>query len=1835
MRRLSLKTTLILLVCLGIILGQMPSSAAVPPDPIGGYIPTGIPADALPADLPLDHVNLRFTPPTPTEMAPAIRQAVRAASTKVTSQAILITPEIQALADGLEGDPLLIFDYVHNNVDFVSSWGLVRNPRETLLAGTGNPFDQAALLAALLQAAGYSTRYAFGTIQIPKTQAMNWSGVTDGSVVLFAFLDGGISAWDVGSDLQIEHVWVQVQVGGTWYPLDPSFKTYTYQPTLSNLTGTLGYDREDFLAAANGTVTPGYAQGVDDSAIRDELTDYSNNLIAYLAANDPFAYTEDVIGGRQIVPETLSALPTSLPYTVLPGQVTSTELGDDFKYFVRVQLAGLDYEIPLADVAGERVTLFYTGTTPGDRQIIEDAGGIYNVYPAYQVSMSPQLRIGGQLVATGQGRKLGSRETITVIVTTPLADGGGGKLTFSFSQYVATGAWYALPIRAGGVSVGTLTRHYQLLQQNMDLPEEDEARLGQAQYTLGMSYFNQVDLSSRLDAQLGGIVEIPFFSVMLMSQDLAVESELVNDVWEPARVLPAGFTIDVQMNLNSWLSAAGDTAQEIAYTLFSGIKSSAAEHATHEQLQGISAVSTIRALALANAEGQKIYHVTEPSQLNELDYPQSILSLLKDYLDQGFELLIPMADVVQGSWIGVGWIAYDPGSGAAAYIISGSLAGGKAVEPVTINVNALFFKTLALALPVAAGLITDRNSFLPATVYPVTDPINALSGAFHQQEVGLTLDEDFRFVTTYSSSSAPRDGFLGHGWRHNFDLGLHVGSDWTRGLGTGTAADAAAAIAASYVGLDILKGAPPAFERLLIASIMGDWALDQLTDNSVVVQGDWGVASFLGLSNGSYVPSPGFDRRLQANAAGEYTLQDKTGATIHFNSQGRAMALIDANGNQTSLSYNIVGHLVRVAGPTGRGFDFWYDDKDHITHVADAADRSLLYTYDSSGNLTSYTNARGGVSAYTYDSQHHLQTVTDPEGIVVANNTYDALGRVTEQMNGRGVSTQLLYGGTRITLIDGEGYRTVYFRDTRGRLVGAEDALGCHTAATYDAHDNLVSYTDANGAVVFFTYDARANLTAVNHAGLTTTLRYDEADNLETLTDARGNTAFFTYDDRHNLLSITDAEGDAVTFTYDIEGHLIKLTDARGHETGYSYDPHSHLIAIEGPLADTTLIDYDAAGRPIAVIDPLGQTTRFAYDPNDNVTTVATPLGRQTAYSYDGNDNLVTVTDPGGFVTSFTYDAQFNLASVIDALGQTTDYTYNANDQLIEVENARGFRTTYDRDEQGRVTQVTDPLDQQTAFTYDCSDNLLALTKPSGTQISYVYDVLDRLTNITYSDSSTVTYAYDDIGNLTSASYDGWQATYTYDRVNRLASVTYPSLGRDVSYDYDDVGNLLNLTVNEGGNPIYEAVYTYDSTNRLIKLNAPLDGTTVDLAYDLLGNLTAMTFGSGASTNYTYDADDRPSEVEISTPGEGVIATFSYSYDAVGNPTSVTETTASEGTLIHSYTYEGGLRLIGESYPGYSATYGYDAGGNLVSFDDGSGVVIHTYDDADQLTSAGGMTYTYDPDGNRLHQISEGEVYTYTYDVENRLTGLSGSGGDWQFAYDAIGRRIQATGPGGQSNFLYDGLQLILEDGPAGQSDYMYAGPYLVARVGDLTNVSFHGDAIGHVRNLVNSGGSTTDAYRYTPYGRVALATGIDPNPYRFTGQWGVRAEPGQADLYWMGFRTYDATSARFLTHDPLPGVIDWPYSQNPYLYANANPVRFTDSCGLRSEVRLASYQLTSPLQTHPAMEGRYLPGNWAGLSPGVRNRLGRARTVLAFPLRAVRNLRNWLCRTGRIRCKN
>jgi RHS repeat-associated protein len=207
--------------------------------------------------------------------------------------------------------------------------------------------------------------------------------------------------------------------------------------------------------------------------------------------------------------------------------------------------------------------------------------------------------------------------------------------------------------------------------------------------------------------------------------------------------------------------------------------------------------------------------------------------------------------------------------------------------------------------------------------------------------------------------------------------------------------------------------------------------------------------------------------------------------------------------------------------------------------------------------------------------------------------------------------------------------------------------------------------------------------------------------------------------------------------------------------------------------------------------------------------------------------------------------------------------------------------------------------------------------------------------------------------------------------------------------------------------------------------------------------------------------------------------------------------------------YDGLNRLVQETTPQGTVSYGYDAAGRRTSMTaSGQAAVSYSYDAADRLTQitqgSATVTFSYD-DANRRTSLTlpNGLTTEYSYDTASRLTGLTYKNGSTvlgtlTYSYDAAGNRTVMGGtwaatavPQPVAPATYDAANQLLTFGTQaltydangsligdGVNTYTWdARNRLVAINGASLTASFGYDALGRRWNKSIGGTSTQFLY--------------------------------------------------------------------------------------------------------------------------------------------------------------
>ena len=320
---------------------------------------------------------------------------------------------------------------------------------------------------------------------------------------------------------------------------------------------------------------------------------------------------------------------------------------------------------------------------------------------------------------------------------------------------------------------------------------------------------------------------------------------------------------------------------------------------------------------------------------------------------------------------------------------------------------------------------------------------------------------------------------------------------------------------------------------------------------------------------------------------------------------------------------------------------------------------------------------------------------------------------------------------------------------------------------------------------------------------------------------------------------------------------------------------------------------------------------------------------------------------------------------------------------------------------------------------------------------------------------------------------------------------------------------------------------------------------------------------------YTYDDLNRLILQQMVYNSGNAVVQYRYTLGKNGERTHIEEK-GPDGTIETDYKYDKANRLVKETIQTSTGKttyeYSYDKVGNRTSKEADGVKTVYTYDSRNRLatekTGDNTVTYHYDANGNLLKQ-SAGTDTIYTYDVYNRLTAYQQGDKKESYTYDAEGVRRSKTSGGETTYFVSDTSgslsQTLAETDGKGKvkAEYTRAGN-LTAQVREGKVSYYLYDGHGDVRGLLNTEGRVTDTYRYNAYGELIAQTGNTENHYLYTGEYYDAA----SNLYYLRARYMNPSTGNFLTMDTYEGSIYDPDTLHKYMYANGNPVTYSDPSG-------------------------------------------------------------------------
>jgi transglutaminase-like putative cysteine protease len=637
-----------------------------------------------------------------------------------------ITPDIQALAAQLHNNPVEIYNWTHDSIDFIPTMGSIQGSARTLQTRKANAIDTASLLIALLRASGIPARYAYGTINAPVAAVENWVGGAETPEVAMELLGQGgipnqglVTAGNIVA-IQLEHVWVEAYVsnvpsrgvknGGSqeWVSMDASFKQYTFQPGMNIISNPPFDTQAEFgsvLDNASYEPSTGAINGLNPASIDSSVLDMLSKFTSYERSQE----SQGVSGpfkDKEIVYSPADQLPSGLPYQVVAKGWSGATLPDSLRTSFSVVLSGdpfgsndgsdaVTYQASLPSISGKNIAIHFVPAGP------EDSAAIASYFPpkadgnpytlaelprtlrGYNIHLVAQITLDGEVKAQGGQFALGDAVSGDISISQATGQLLEAKTDATAGEYIQI----ALDT---GLSIGD----HDMSDQVNNVTQISEASIG---------YWSAVE--QYLDVLRGLGLALSYRQPSFGAFSTRLETQYSYGV--PNIVSLKGTRYDIGGSLVSLVAQPSSQVSSAQMNQTVGMVMSAMEHvgpdgffaSTDYPAQAVSAVSAIT-LALQNGATAYLVDSSNLSTASaRINASPAIMQDIANAVNAGNQVLIADQDVNVNGLVSRGYITSDPQTGSGAYKVSTGANGGPMNTDVGAGLAAMGLGFLDIGMP--------------------------------------------------------------------------------------------------------------------------------------------------------------------------------------------------------------------------------------------------------------------------------------------------------------------------------------------------------------------------------------------------------------------------------------------------------------------------------------------------------------------------------------------------------------------------------------------------------------------------------------------------------------------------------------------------------------------------------------------------------------------------------------------------------------------------------------------------------------------------------------------------------------------------------------------------------------------------------------------------------------------------------------------------------------------------------------------------------------------------------------------------------------------------------
>jgi|GEM_PF-273034 len=1553
-------------------------------------------------------------------------------------------PDINELARALQNDPQLIYQFVHDNIEWEPGYGSDRGALGCLLDGMGNACDQSSLLIALLAAASVTNttitnpNWVNGIIEITPAQCANWFNTASLSAATAYCVQANIPNGTNSGNLTMSHVWVQVTISGTTYVMDPSFKNYSRSATIYITTAstvTVGdvltvVVKNPFLSGGlrsfNHSVTSGETLNTIATSFANAINaDSALSALGIKASSSVAPAPAKIVVSSTGVKNLLTDTPVNQVVCTASTSVGATEV---FTITPIADLAAvMEYDQPT----------FFSNTSGAESgpNFATDGTFVQNMNKA---SVRSQLQTFSQkLTAWIQNhcpdasvdQILGGQEIVPVTLPIPWG------VTLPYPSTTILHVWPSIPpefrtsIKLEFFKLAAPAGFVTMLDTSSPVAYTDTlagSRLTLSFAAVGGGFVPQLMLNGVAVGSPGPNVSALTNNTMRWSISHAAtgDSPPPHDM---LNIYPEGFYLIGTAMGNMGRGQLDFHAQQVA------VSTAAGGAATSEPIMGEQlSVMWFNWASMVSRSTDLINRITGCKSM--YDHIFGMLGVY--YVSSSQYFFANMAFVEAHSTNLTSGVAPNPANDYTIFSHNSAIEGTTCAQTIGIAPGVCSVSVLDSAMSTAVVTIGGSAATLnDIEMITVSDP--ALSGGAKSIQHKNIFGDDFNSIATALTTAINADSDLAA-------IGIKA-----KNLDATVTIYSTSVNQTSYSGTVTGPGAVTetvsiAYQRLYAAK-PSNWPVGNSDNYGPVIggvhQGISGILTAAGYTIdeitliGTKISTDGpvlVGDNPNANFNGAWT-----GYGFESFSENLALAWVNgvfkgAVGNKSGTPIFVIPkrepppfEIGDPVDPVGGSFNY---TKTDISVGSQGFPYGLDFSRSySSGNQ--YTNGPlgrgwshnhamsasvGSDALLAMGSGFALQAVSAIVGTYVvadlfADTTYPVAKLAAVAVVDKWWMDQLINntvvlaapGGSFVCLKQPDGSYT-----TPGSFPGTLTlASGQYSFKTpqgvqynYNSAGQLSTIVYPYGVTVTYTYNGSGQLSTIsNGMGRTLTLNYT-GSKLTSVTDGTGRSISYSFDGSSNLTQMLDQNSKAYTFSYDQPGRLTQIFKPQNPTTAIVTNVYDSLsrVKTQSDARGKSATYYFAGSRTQMAdsISPVPNITVWYFNNAGNVTRFIDPLSAETKYTYDGLNRLVNRTMPEGNQVRYSYDANSNVLSTV--------WLPKPSSSLPNKVNTYTYDATW-----AKVHTMTDALNQTTTCSYDIQGNLASVVLPSvgglNPTTSYTsYNSRGQLLTANDPTGLVTQFTYDTVGNtekLLSIVVDpankAITTTFGYDSVGNVTSVTNPN-GNQTTMQYDSLRRLTQATAPAPFS--YLTTYTYDDNSNVLTVQRQTGSTpawqTFTNTYSVTDKVLTATDPSNSATVFTYDDRDR-----LATSTDALGHQYQFAYDALDRLYQVKDPTL---TVSSAKTF---------SVNGYVKSV-TDANSHQTRYD---------YDDFDrplQTTFADGSltkVLSYDGNGNVLQiQTRSLGTITNTYDSLNRLStktmsGLTAATYQVSYTYDLAGRLTQQT----------------------------------------------------------------------------------------------------------------------------------------------------------------------------------------------------------------------------------